>query len=322
MADNVLDQLLTTLSVRLHAFAVCEIQESYRLGFDPLEAVTIHYVLAGNGALETGEGASIPFSPHTIIVVPAHARHSIGEAGPVRRETPAGETCEILADGIVRFTAGTDSPSTRILSGMILATYGGTVGLFDRLSEPIVESAAGMDSLRHAFEDMLGELARPGVGTRALTEALMKQCIILLLRQHLVQHSIDSPFFATLQDPRLARAIATILERPAEPHTIENLAALAGMSRSSFTERFLQVFGQSPIAFVQKVRLRLAAHLLATTDLPVKLVAQSAGYASRSYFSRAFRAAYGQDPMGFRATGISPEDTPWAGATLVTPDAA
>jgi hypothetical protein len=34
MALTVLDKLLTTLNVRLHAFAVCEIQAGYRLGFD------------------------------------------------------------------------------------------------------------------------------------------------------------------------------------------------------------------------------------------------------------------------------------------------
>ena len=140
----------------------------------------------------------------------------------------------------------------------------------------------------------------------------MKQCLILLLRQHLLRHSIDSPFFATLQDRRLARAVAAILERPADAHSVDGLAELAGMSRSAFTERFLQVFGQSPIDFLTKVRLRLAAHLLTTTDLPVKLVAKSIGYSSRSYFSRAFRAAYGRDPASFRTFGTSPEDEPWA----------
>ena len=69
------------------------------------------------------------------------------------------------------------------------------------------------------------------------------------------------------------------------------------------------------IDFLMKVRLRLAAHLLTTTDLPVKLVAKSIGYSSRSYFSRAFRAAYGQDPASFRTCGTAPEDEPWADTT-------
>jgi AraC-like DNA-binding protein len=218
----------------------------------------------------------------------------------------------MVADGLLKFTAGEGTPSTRVLCGMILATYGGTVGLFDNLSMPVVEHAGDVEPLRHAFQDMIAELANPGVGTRALTEALMKQSLILLLRQHLVHHSVDSPFFAALQDRRLARAVAAILERPAGSHSVDGLAELAGMSRSAFTERFLQVFGQSPIDFLHKVRLRLAAHLLTTTDLPVQVVAKSIGYSSRSYFSRAFRAFYGQDPAGFRAFGASPQDEPWA----------
>ncbi len=87
----------------------------------------------------------------------------------------------------------------------------------------------------------------------------------------------------------------------ASPRSVDRLAELAGMSRSAFTNRFAQVFGESAIDFLTKVRLRLAAHLLTTTDLPVKLVAKSIGYSSRSYFSRAFRAAYGQDPASFRS---------------------
>jgi AraC-like DNA-binding protein len=311
-ATEILDKLLTTLSVRLHAFALCEIEAGYRLGFDPMDAVTVHYVLSGSGILQIGNGASVAFSPHSIMVVPARARQSLGEARPVRGDTPAEQHCEMIADGILKFTAGEGSPTTRVVCGMILATYGGMLGLFDNLREPIVQNAGDVEPLRRAFGEMIGEMAHPGIGTRALTEALMKQCLILLLRRHLLHESVDSPFFVSLQDRRLARAIAAILERPASPHTVDGLAQLAGMSRSSFTERFAQVFGQTPIDFVTKVRLRTAAHLLTTTDLPVKLVAKSIGYASRSYFSRAFRAAYGQDPASFRTFGTSPEDEPWA----------
>ena len=73
------------------------------------------------------------------------------------------------------------------------------------------------------------------------------------------------------------------------------------MSRSVFAVRFAQVFGQTPIEFVQRVRLRLGAQLLRGTDLPIKLVAVSVGYTSRSYFTRAFRNAHGIDPKAFRA---------------------
>jgi transcriptional regulator GlxA family with amidase domain len=100
-----------------------------------------------------------------------------------------------------------------------------------------------------------------------------------------------------------------VLERPAHPHSVQTLAVAAGMSRTSFAERFAAAFGRSPLDFVRRVRLRDAARLLATTALPVKLVAASVGYASRSRFSQAFRESYGVDPTTYRAEVGARHDT-------------
>jgi AraC family transcriptional regulator, activator of mtrCDE len=191
-----------------------------------------------------------------------------------------------------------------------LGTYGGALGLFDHLQEPLAEDLSQEKLVRTAFELLSAEIAKPSVGTHALAESLMKQCLILLLRRHLFRRNIRSPLFAALQDQRLARAIIEILERPAARHTVDSLAARAGMSRSSFTERFNEAFGEPPIEFVQRIRLRLGAQLLSTTDLPIKVIANSVGYSSRSYFSSAFRAAYGADPSAFRAFGGYAEQEP------------
>jgi AraC family transcriptional regulator, activator of mtrCDE len=40
--------------------------------------------------------------------------------------------------------------------------------------------------------------------------------------------------------------------------------------------------------------------MLRAGDLPVQKVADAAGFASRSHFSRAFRAAFGVDPSTYR----------------------
>lgn len=218
----------------------------------------------------------------------------------------------MIDDGLITFTAGDGSRDLLVICGTISASYAGAFGLFDYLHEPIVQDVSSEEIIRHAFELLLAEVSRPGLGTQALTEALMKQCLILLLRRHLSDAGVASPFFAALKDERLARAVMVILERPASAHTVDSLARVSGMSRSSFAESFSGTFGTSPIEFVQRVRLRLAAHLLGATDLPVKVIASSIGYSSRSYFSRAFRAAYGVDPSTFRATGGSAEDEPSA----------
>jgi AraC-like DNA-binding protein len=310
MPEDTLDRLLVTLAVRLHAFAVCEIKHGWRLVFAPMEGITVHYVLHGHGTLRVGDKQERPFGPQAIMIAPARTRQSLGDPRESAREALGEDTCRVIDDGLVTFTAGDGSRDVLVVCGTISATYGGAFGLFDHLREPIVEDLAKDNLVRHAFEVLRAEIAKPSIGTQALAEALMKQCLILLLRRHLMGKNVASPVFAALQDQRLARAIIEILERPASKHTVESLAAVAGMSRSNFAERFATAFDEAPIEFVQRVRLRLAAQLLSTTDLPIKVIAGSVGYSSRSYFSRAFRAAYGADPSAFRAVGGYAEQEP------------
>jgi AraC-like DNA-binding protein len=307
MAADVLDRLLTTLAVRLHAFSVCQIERGWRLLFDPFEAITIHYVLAGTGSVRVGSGPWLPFGPRSIIIVPARQPHALGEPVEAVGEARGEDNCA-LVDGLVAFTAGDGSRDTLLVCGAITASYGGALGLFDHLRAPLVEDLSSSESFRRAFDLMVAEIAEPSVGTRAMTEALMKQCLILVLRGHLLNEPTASPLFGALHDPRLARAVTEVIESPAAPHTVEGLASLAGMSRASFAERFSEVFSQTPMEFVQRVRLRTAAHLLTTTDLPVKVVTTSVGYTSRSSFSRAFRAIYGTDPKTFRLVGGEGEE--------------
>ena len=220
----------------------------------------------------------------------------------------AADHCSLLGDGLVRFTAGNGSRDILLVCGTIPAAHGSALGLFDLLREPMVESFATGGALRHAFELMSLEVARPGLGTQAMTEVLMKQCLIALLRQHLLRgalpsEEVGSPLAAALHHPRLARAVLAIIEDPAASHSVESLALRAGMSRASFAEHFSRTFQQGPIDFVQKVRLRVAARLLTTTDLPLKVVARSVGYAGSTPFSRAFRATYAVGPGTYRSVG-------------------
>lgn len=301
MAATLLDRLLTTLAGQLHAFSVCEVQDGWRLAFPPFDAVIIHCVLRGSGGLRVGNGPWRPFAPRSIIVVPPRRAHALGEPGAVAQESRGEEHCSLLGDGLVAFTAGDGSRDTLLACGTIAVPRNGALGLFDLLRDPLVEDLSSSGVHRQVFDLMLAEVASPSLGMQAMTEALMRQCLILLLRRHLLRNDrIGSPLFAALQHPRLARAVVAVLENPAAPHSVESLASLAGMSRASFAEHFSQAFQQGPIEFVQKARLGIAARLLATTDLPVKVIAGSIGYASRSYFSRAFRAAYGTDPSTFR----------------------
>ena len=298
---SVLDRLLTTLAGRPRAFSVCEIQGGWRLAFAPLDATIIHCVLKGSGGLSVGNGAWRPFGPGSILVVPPRRPHALGESGSLAQEVRGEDHCSLLGDGLVTFTARDGARDTLLVCGAIPAIHGTALGLLDLLRDPLVEEASASGIYRQAFDLMLAEVTDPGLGTQAMTEALMQQCLVLLLRHHLQVGSSSSVLSGALSDSRMAHAVVAILENPAAPHSVESLALLVGMSRASFADYFSRAFGQGPIEFVQKSRLAVAARLLQTTDLPVKVIASSVGYASRSHFSRAFLEAYGTGPRVFRS---------------------
>jgi transcriptional regulator GlxA family with amidase domain len=109
-----------------------------------------------------------------------------------------------------------------------------------------------------------------------------------------------SPWLSALDDPRLARVIETILNRPEQHHTLDVLASIAYTSRSTFTRHFEQSFGRTPMDYLREIRLRRAAQLLRIKGLTVDSVASKVGFAGRSHFSRAFHDQFGCSPADFR----------------------
>lgn len=300
MTNDILASLTSTLDVQVHAFAFCEIQSGWRLAKQgAADALFIHYVLTGSGTINVGDQPPVAFGPNCMIIPPPGIAHSLGFKEPACT-VAAEEARRVLPSGLVALTAGDGSRDILLACGSITANYAGALGLFDRLDGALVEDLSADDRLRHAFAFMIEELVHPGLGTLEVTSALMKQCLTILLRVHLKEKGTRSPIFEALRDPGLVPAVAAILDTPGAPHTVGSLAAVCGMSRSTFAERFSATFGDGPIEYLHRVRLRLAAQLLRTSPMSVKVIAERVGYASRSYFSHAFKAAYGYDPSTYR----------------------
>jgi AraC family transcriptional activator of mtrCDE len=106
--------------------------------------------------------------------------------------------------------------------------------------------------------------------------------------------------FAMLSDPQIARAFSRMAAHPGAAHSVTSLAKVAGLGRSLFMTRFVEVVGRPPMVVLRDLRMRQAARQLETTELGIDQVARQAGYASRSSFVRAFNKAYGTDPSRYR----------------------
>ncbi|MGO2997155.1 MAG: AraC family transcriptional regulator [Moraxellaceae bacterium] len=103
-----------------------------------------------------------------------------------------------------------------------------------------------------------------------------------------------------MKDPFLTKALAAMHEAPSQSWTIHQLAEVAGMSRSSFAQRFKDTVGMPPLTYLIDYRLRLAARYLRLQQNSISRISEMVGYASDSTFSQAFKRVYGVSPKAYR----------------------
>ncbi|MEU7895110.1 helix-turn-helix domain-containing protein [Nonomuraea sp. NPDC049152] len=95
---------------------------------------------------------------------------------------------------------------------------------------------------------------------------------------------------------------AWALERLGEPISLSELAEHARMSVRTFSRRFRDEVGMTPLQWLTQQRVRHARRLLETTDLAVDRVAAEAGLGSGASLRQHLSAAIGVSPMAYRHT--------------------
>jgi AraC-like DNA-binding protein len=82
---------------------------------------------------------------------------------------------------------------------------------------------------------------------------------------------------------------------------VDDLAAVAGLSRAHFSREFRRAFGESPHAYLLTRRLERAAALLRTTDRSVADICFSVGLQSVGSFTSSFTRTFEVSPTAYRA---------------------
>lgn len=120
---------------------------------------------------------------------------------------------------------------------------------------------------------------------------------------------------------RVNRAVDYVMENLAQPLRLEEVAQAACFSPYHFHRIFRTLMGETLAAFVKRVRLERAIHLLShrrATSLTE--IALACGFSSSSDFSRSFRAQYGVPPRRFDLEKFRRSRREAMDALLPTPD--
>lgn len=103
-----------------------------------------------------------------------------------------------------------------------------------------------------------------------------------------------------LSDAQVARVVEYMRAHLGEDVTVDDLAAVAMVSKFHFIRAFSAATGVTPYRYLRRMRLETAAGLLRRTPDAVARIAVLCGYRSSGQFARAFRDEYGVPPQLYR----------------------
>ena len=214
-----------------------------------------------------------------------------------------------------RLGMGSEAPGVsegaRYIAGGHFALTGGDAEMLIQSLPPIVHIRREPDkvAMRWSLERMREELRDPQPGGSLIVQHLAYMMLVQALRLHLTDAASARPgWLSALSDKHMSLAITSMHNDPGYPWTLQSVAERVGLSRSVFALRFRKTVGASPMEYLTRWRMLLAAGRLQSSADGLSAIAQSLGYKSESAFGKAFRRVMGCSPRQY--TRIAPYAIP------------
>ena len=208
-----------------------------------------------------------------------------------------------LPNGEFRLGNPTGLPDVRMLIGY--CTFGSPdaallVSLLPKLV--IVRGEMRLTTLMQLVRDESREM-------RPAREVILMRLLEVLLIEALrstVGTEASPGLLRGLADARLVMALRKMHESPAASWTVAQLSKEAGLSRSTFFERFSRAVGVAPMEYLLSWRMALAKNLLRRNEVSIGEIAERVGYSSQSTFTVAFTRLVGSPPTRFAREQVKP----------------
>ncbi len=228
----------------------------------------LHLLCSGELTLIDEQGKSQLVNQPTVLFFPMpHAHRIIGS-----EDNPPELVC-----ANIMYNESTTNPIANALPSMLS---------FKLSDSPKLDQTAQM-LFEEAFNERCGRL--PMIDS--LTNIFLIHVFRHVLNNNIMQHGL----LAGLAHPQVSKVLLAIHDTPERQWGLEEMAELALMSRSKFSDLFKRTVGQSPGDYVIDWRIIVAKSLL-KQNKPVALVANAVGYENGSALARVFRKKLGISP--------------------------
>ena len=297
---DLLSNMLSTLRLDASIFLHSTFCEEWVIDISEFNVATFHLISHGDCWLHIPHKEPIAVHERDLIVLPHNAPHMITNSPQAPRpetprNTPAGAIC---------------GPSVTLICGTASFNQNYWNPLIDALPEYVILPTGDScgTTLEKAIEALINECEMHDVGGEAIIDRLADILFIEVLRSY-IRMERHNPGLVALSDPKISRVLETVHADPGNNWTVENLAAVACMSRSAFAERFHKLLSTSPINYLTRWRMQLAHREITSSSDPIADIAHACGYQSEESFSKAFRKEFGVSPKAVRRRETASEIT-------------
>jgi DNA-binding response OmpR family regulator len=136
----------------------------------------------------------------------------------------------------------------------------------------------------------------------AVVAGLIRQREILLSSMYGIGDIKPGKIKITNKDEEfLGKVVKIIEENYTNPEfNVEKLVEQSSVGRTVFYNKVKGLTGLTPVDFLRRMRLKIAAQLLETSDYNIAEIAYMTGFNDEKYFSRCFRTVFGKTPTEYR----------------------
>ncbi|OUR95766.1 hypothetical protein A9Q84_14790 [Halobacteriovorax marinus] len=197
-----------------------------------------------------------------------------------------------------------DSDPTYLFCGSYQLQQNINLPLFNQLPSFIyisAEESIKNPKLANIIRLIIEEDMDDDIGHLIVQKRLIDILLVYILRYWVQQDAGNSKgWLAAIADEKIGKSLSLLHNSPAKKWTLDELSSLVGMSKTSFSRKFSQVVGESPMGYLSKWRIDLAAKLLLESDRSVAEISMEVGYESEYSFSRIFKSLKGLPPKKYR----------------------
>lgn len=291
----------------------CVMHAPWALAFHPKREATFHFIAQGDCWIRTQASDWRRLKAGDALLLPRSTFHVLASSPEVPCIDIEAMARQPVSENIFLVDGASNRPSPSNADGALPA-HTLFCGSMRFNLDPLHPLLAMMPDVMHAddlgqrdpavlalLDAMEREVALERIGACGILARLADVLAASIIRAWVECACSDaSGWIAAVRCPQVGQVLAAIHKAPERDWSLAELAAVMGVSRSTFVEKFSGTVGETPARYVARVKMFQARHWIASDGLRVAVVAERLGYDSEASFSRAFKRIIGHPPSQAR----------------------